>query len=290
MLRTVALAGCLALALGPGSSQSRRVALEAADCSRIDMMFGDYEVARAVQHASVPLSAGRLDVQPESNGGVRLERGTGSAYSITACIGAGARTYAEAQAAADSVRIAIEGGRVHVTQPQFGDVRSWSVHLIVEVPDGASVAAETTNGPIGATGVSGTFNLRASNGPISVHDVSGEVRARAANGPISVEGSRGQFDIETSNGPIDVRLTGRRWDGWLEARAQNGPLSVTVPADYESGVEISSSHHSPWSCRASACRDGNRDWDDRSRSLRLGRDRVVVRLSTVNGPVTVSER
>lgn len=43
-------------------------------------------------------------------------------------------------------------------------------------------------------------------------------------------------------------------------------------------------------CRAAACRSGNRDWDDRTRILRLGSDPVVVRLSTVNGPVTINER
>ena len=116
------------------------------------------------------------------------------------------------------------------------------------------------------------------------------MRARAQNGPISVTGSRGEFDIETSNGPIDVRLSGRRWDGHLTARASNGPLSLRVPAGYQSGVEVTSSNHSPWSCRASACAGGNRDRDERTRSLRLGTDPVVVRLSTVNGPVTVSER
>ena len=116
------------------------------------------------------------------------------------------------------------------------------------------------------------------------------MKARASNGPISVEGSRGRFDVETSNGPIGVRLSGRRWDGSLTARASNGPLTVSVPADYQSGVEITSSTHSPWNCRIAACRSGNRDWDDRSRSLKLGTDPVVVHLSTVNGPVTVNER
>jgi DUF4097 and DUF4098 domain-containing protein YvlB len=116
------------------------------------------------------------------------------------------------------------------------------------------------------------------------------VKARASNGPISVTGSSGEFDIETANGPIDVRLSGRRWDGHLDVRASNGPLTLRVPADYQSGVEISSSQHSPWNCRAAACRSGNRDWDERSRTLRLGVDPVVVRLSTVNGPVTVAER
>jgi hypothetical protein len=297
MFRTAALAGVLTLALGPtfvppSDGQARgRVTLDAADCSRINMMFGDYEVARATQHATVPLAAGPLELRPDANGGVRVERGSGSAYEVTACIAAGARSVAEAQAAADTIRLVIEGNKVRVAGADRAQgVRSWSVQLIVLAPDGASIDAETANGPIGISGVDGTFNLRASNGPISLEGVTGEVRARAANGPISIEGSRGQFDVQTSNGPISVRLEGRRWDGRLDARASNGPLSVSVPSDYQSGVEISSSEHSPWNCRAAACRAGNRDWDDRSRSLRIGSDPVVVRLTTVNGPVTVSER
>jgi DUF4097 and DUF4098 domain-containing protein YvlB len=297
MFRTAALAGLVALALGPSSespAQGRRVALEAADCSQINMMYGDYEVARAEQHGSVPVSAGTLDIRPESNGGVKIERGSGSAYGITACIGAGARRFADAQAAADGVRLVIEGNRVRVTGSSLSgsrnSVQNWSVQLIVTAPDGASIDVETNNGPIGVSGFSGTLTARASNGPISLDDVAGGVRARASNGPISVSGSRGEFDIETANGPIDVRLSGRRWDGHLDARASNGPLSLRVPSDYQSGVEISSSNHSPWSCRAAACRNGSRDWDERTRSLRLGVDPVVVRLSTVNGPVTVAER
>jgi hypothetical protein len=294
MYRAFALAGILALAAGPiGTSageQNRRVDLEAADCSN-NFMYGDYEVARAVQRASVPVSAGTLDVRPDFNGGVRIERGPGGVYGITACIGAGARTRAEAQAAADSVRLEIEGARVRVrTDGAAPAIQSWSVQLIVTAPDGASLVAETSNGPIGVKDFAGTLDLRASNGPIAVHRVDGDVKARASNGPINVEGSRGEFDVSTSNGPITVTLEGRRWDGHLRARASNGPLTVNVPADYQSGVEISSSTHSPWSCRASACRAGNRDWDDRSRILHIGSDPVVVTLSTENGPVTVQNR
>ncbi len=297
MFRTVALAGIVALALAPSGetpAQTRRVTLEAADCSRHNMMFGDYEVARAEQFATVPVTGAALDIRPESNGGVQIERGTGATFGITACVGAGARNRAEAQAAADSVRLVIEGSKVRVTGANLSggrnNVQSWSVQLIVTAPEGSSIDVETANGPIGASGFSGTLTARASNGPISLDEVIGQVRARAQNGPISVSGSRGEFDVETSNGPIDVRLSGQRWDGHLTARASNGPLSLRGPAGYQSGVEVTSSNHSPWSCRASACTGGNRDWDDRTRSLRLGADPVVVRLSTVNGPVTVSER
>jgi hypothetical protein len=278
----------LALALPPAPQARRAVDLEAADCSRHNMQFGEFAVGRAVQRGTVPLSVGRLDLEPEANGGVQIEGGSGSSYAITACIGAGAPTYAEAQQAADAVRLSIEGGRVRVTGAR--QAHSWSVQLIVAAPAGADVRVTTTNGPIGLSDVSGKFDARASNGPIAVHDVQGTVSARAQNGPISVEGSRGDFDVETSNGPISVSLTGTTWDGRLDARAHNGPLHVRIPSNYQSGVEISSSFHSPWNCRVSACRSGNRDWDDRSRSLRIGADPVVVRISTVNGPVTIDER
>ena len=278
----------VALALPPSGQSRGTVHLEGGDCSQTNMTFGDFEVARAEQRVTVPVGAGVLDVQPEANGGIRIERGTGRDYTITACIGAGAPTLAEAQQAADAVRIAVEGSRVRVDNP--ARAKNWNVQFIIEAPDGARITAETSNGPIGVTGASGHFTLRASNGPIGLDDVSGEVTARAANGPISVDGSRGNFDVETSNGPISVTLQGTRWDGRLDARAHNGPLSVRLPDQYESGVEISSSEHSPWNCRIAACRAGNRDWDDRSRSLRIGSDPVVVKISTVNGPVTIQGR
>jgi len=290
IVRSLIATGCIGVALAlPAPEQSRRtVDLEAADCSQHNMMFGDFVVARAVQHQTVALSAGRLDIQPETNGGVQIEHGSGASYSITACIGAGAPTAAEAQQTADAVRLTIEGGRVRVSGPS--SARNWSVHLIVEAPDSADISATTTNGPIGIRDASGKFVVRASNGPIGLQNVRGTVSARAQNGPISVNGSRGDFDVETSNGPISVSLTGTQWQGHLDARAHNGPLSVEVPKNYQSGVQISSSFNSPWNCRGSACRGGNRDWDERARSLRIGGDPVVVRISTVNGPVTVDER
>jgi hypothetical protein len=274
MTRTVTLAGIVTLALGGSTfvagQQRRPIDLEASDCSSISHRFGDDVVAQATERTTIPVSAGPLDVRPDGNGGVRLEHGSGAAYGVTACIGAGAATRAEAQAAADGIHLDVTGSRVRLR----GEApRSSSVELIVTVPDGASVTAETSNGPISLDGVDGT------------------VRARASNGPISVSGSRGDYDLQTSNGPIGVHLEGRRWDGRLVARATNGPLSLSIAPDYQSGVEVSSSMHAPWSCHAAACTASNgRDWNDRSHLLRIGPDPVVVQLSTVNGPVSVSDR
>jgi hypothetical protein len=275
MLRAAVTAAAVALALGPSVfDQSRAIDLEAADCSRFNAPFDHYPTARVVRHASVPVSIGRLEVRPDGNGGVTIEGGNGHEYSITACVSAGARNAADAQAAADSVRLRIEGNRVSVTDPDpstllGSGVGNWNVQLVIETPRNADVSAVTRNGPIALSGVSGRFDVHAQNGPISVHT------------------GQGDIDVETQNGPIGIELSGQSFDGHLTARAGNGPLAVTVPADYRSGVEISSSSHAPWSCSGSAC-GGNRGWDAGLHSLKLGPDPVVVRVSTNNGPVSVS--
>ncbi len=261
------------------------VPLEAADCSRFQSSFGTDEVATAVQHASAPMSVGTLDIDPGQNGGVRIQRGSGAGYSITACIAAGSEARADAQRLADAARLEISGNRVRVSG--LSNVRHSSVHLIVEAPSGAQIDAKTVNGPISIHDVDGSITARATNGPIGLVNVTGAVRALAANGPISVSGSGGNVDVETQNGPISVDLKGTQWAGELHGRAQNGPLSVKVADDFTSGVEISSSRRSPWNCRIAACRSDLSEGNQGSRSLRLGGGSVVVKLSTVNGPVTL---
>ena len=295
MTRTLALAGIVTLAVGrfgpSGGEQRRPIDLEASDCSSINRMSGDFQVARATQHTSIPVGAGPLDVSPDANGGVRIERGAGRVYDITACIVAGAATAREARAAADGIRLDVSGPRVRVRTDAAASAQNWSVELIVAAPDGASITAQTSNGPIGVRDFTGRLDLQASNGPISLDEAGGAVKARAANGPIDVRGTRGEFDLETTNGPIGVRLEGRRWDGHLTARGSNGPLSVSVAPDFESGVDVSGSRHSPWSCRAAACDSSvARSGDADSRLFHVGPDPAAVRISTVNGPVTIRDR
>ena len=271
MLRTAIFAGCLAMALGPSVfDQSGPIELEAADCSRFNANYDHYPMVRAVRHTTLPVSIGRLDVRPDGNGGVTIEGGGGGEYSITACVSASARSVADAQAAADNVHLHIEGNRVSATEPDDARLSNWNVQFVIVTPRNADVSVVTHNGPISLSAVSGRFEVR------------------AQNGPISVRGSQGDIDAETQNGPIAVELSGRRFDGHLTAHANNGPLSVTVPDDYASGVEISSSNRSPWSCSRSACGGDTLDWNDSRRSLKLGSDPIVVRVSTNNGPVSVA--
>ena len=289
LIRPALAAVVLVAPLMAAPPQRRTVDLEAADCSHYNSMWSDLQTAYGTQRTSVPLGGATLDVRPQENGGVHVLRGTGSGYSITACIAAAAPTIAEAQKVVDGVRIVVDGNRVSTTGGENG--RRTNVQLVIEAPRDAKIHATTVNGPVSFEDVMGTFTADASNGPIALSNVSGTVDVRTRNGPIAIHGGSGTFDAEAVNGPISVALEGTRWNGRLDARSQNGPLTVTVPENFTSGVEISSSSQSPWSCRLAECRTSGtgRDYDS-ARSLRLGADPVVVRISTNNGPVAIGSR
>lgn len=144
------------------------------------------------------------------------------------------------------------------------------------------------NGPISLRNLGGAVKAHSVNGPISLKECSGDIQASTENGPISLSGSGGKLRLETQNGPISVDLSGSQWkeDG-LEARTENGPLSLKVPAGYAPGVRVEASGHSPMRCSAAVCGQAQRTWDDEHRFIELGSPSPAVRMSTVNGPVSV---
>ena len=135
----------------------------------------------------------------------------------------------------------------------------------------------------------GRVTARTENGPISAHRSTGEVDLEAENGPISFFGVSGRSKLRTQNGPIDVTLGGRSWEGdGLDARAVNGPVSLSIPSGYGSATVVESAGRSPVQCRGEGCGTARKTWDDdSSRRLEVGEGPVLVRVATRNGPVTV---
>ena len=88
------------------------------------------------------------------------------------------------------------------------------------------------------------------------------------------------------NGPVTIKLNSDHWTGaGLEARTHNGPLELRVPENYRSGVEVAATTHAPFSCHHSECKG---TWDEDNKQVHLGGSPTVVRLSTVNGPVSIA--
>jgi len=214
--------------------------------------------------------------------------GNGSGYTITVC------KSAAMQQDLAAIRVSVEGNELKTSGPS-GD--RWYVSYRIRAPRGASLDLEAENGPIAVRDVDGTVIARAENGPISLQNLSGTVEATTINGPISVDGGSGTMKVRASNGPLDVNLDGNSWvGGSLDAATKNGPLSLEIPRGYNSGVVVESNGRGPLSCRAEGCdrfratRDARGDDDDdEPRTIELGNGPAAVRLSTVNGPVTIKD-
>jgi DUF4097 and DUF4098 domain-containing protein YvlB len=225
-----------------------------------------------------------LKVDSHPNGGVQVTGWDKDVYSVTACKAVARGS--DAESLLGQIVMTIEHGTVSTKGPRDRD--EWTVYLLVRVPKGANVEMETTNGPLSLYDVNGKVTARATNGPISLKNFSGDADVQAVNGPISVEGSSGNVRVRTQNGPISVALEGKTWTaGTLSADAQNGPMTLHVPRDFESSFVVEAKNHSPMSCRASLCGSARKTWDEDNRRIEYGTGPAVIRLSTVNGPVSV---
>ena len=274
-----------------GTSTTTHDDSDSADCNeRYNVSFNGYEVYRGEEQRTFQKSdfPNGLRLEAARNGGIAVVGWERNDILIKACKAAGGESEAEGKRRLSETHIQVAGGAVTATGP--ADEGLWVVHLLAFVPKGMKLEMDATNGPISLRKFEGTVNVRTVNGPISIHRSSGEIYASATNGPVSLSDSSGNIHIEVQNGPLDINLASDRWNGaGLEASARNGPIALRLPSGYRSGVEVSSDGHSPFECEAAACPEGSRTWDDRHKIVRLGPagQPVVVRMSTVNGPVSI---
>jgi DUF4097 and DUF4098 domain-containing protein YvlB len=210
---------------------------------------------------------------------VRVRGSDRADFEVVVCKAAASKTEL------DAIVMSREGETLSVRGPAG---RDWVGYLLISAPRSAAMELSAENGPIGLSGLTGRVSARSENGPISVSDSSGDIDARAENGPISALGDGGRLRLSTENGPIAVKLSGASWNGeGLDARAVNGPVSLSVPAGYRSGTRVESLGHSPFDCRGDACGGMRRTWDDDKKRIELGDGPVVVNLATENGPVSI---
>jgi DUF4097 and DUF4098 domain-containing protein YvlB len=256
------------------------------DCSDLRIRFDERDaVVRSEERTLTKAEAPTLEIRPHANGGVQIVGWEKDTYSATACKAASG---ADAERILSQISMSVEKGKISTKGP--GDDDDWTVYLLIRAPKSAVLDLETKNGPISLYDVDGKLTARAHNGPISLKNFSGEADITAVNGPISLEGSNGNVRVHTENGPISVALTGKTWSGTgLTADAKNGPLTLMVPRDYQSSFVVESRNYSPVSCKASICDNARKTWDDENRRIEFGNAPAMIRLSTVNGPVSVRD-
>ncbi|MDP9268008.1 MAG: hypothetical protein M3P27_06730 [Acidobacteriota bacterium] len=232
--------------------------------------------------------AGGLDVRAPQNGGVLVRGWDKNEVLVKACKAVAAYEEGEAKGLLSELKLVVSGNQIRVTGPESTDDRRSVVHFLINVPRNIKLTMDAHNGPLTARDVFGTISATTVNGPVSIYRCSGEITAEATNGPVSVTRSSGNIRVRTQNGPLDIELNGSEWSGpGLDASAQNGPIKLRIPPNYKSGVEVSSRGHSPFHCATDACSGAHKDWDDSNKSVHLGGQTTVVRMSTVNGPVSI---
>ncbi len=215
--------------------------------------------------------------------------GNRGGYTIVAC------KAAEDADALRQIRVWVENGELRTSGPEDHD--DWAVALRVRAPNGGRIDIDTHNGPVAIRDIDATIVARLRNGPLSLDDVGGDIDVTTVNGPISIHDGSGTMKVRASNGPLSVEFQGDRFNGTLDASTKNGPLSITVPRGYGSGVVVETSGRGPISCRGAGCdrwratrlNDDDDDWHDRPSRIELGTGPTAVRISTVNGPVTIRE-
>lgn len=250
-------------------------------CDQIETSWRGKVMESEEQRLSVSGSGG-LTVDGVKNGGIYVTRGRGSNYEVTVCKAAAGESSGDALSLLRGVTASAAGGRLSVTGPSGGN---WLAHVIIQAPANANLDLSTTNGGISLHDVDGRIKADATNGPISVKSVSGKIDASTKNGPISLTNGSGEMVLNAQNGPITVNLEGSEWTGGsLEAHTKNGPLTLRLPNGFRSGVIVDASEHSPVTCD---CPDARASFEGKQKRFEFGSSTPVVRMSTVNGPVSI---
>ena len=255
------------------------------DCGGLHIRFDDHATTMRSEERAVPRPAGTLRIESEVNGGLQVRGWDQENYSVTVCKAVdGSRNNAEQ--IFSQIKLSVDGGKVSVTGPSDRD--HWTVFLLVRAPRSADLELRANNGPISIYNLDAKLSAHTINGPVSLTDFSGEGDISAQNGPIDLNGNSGKLRLHTQNGPISVDLQGDSWKGsGLVADAQNGPLNLHLPKNYQSSVLLESNGNSPMSCHASVCDDARKTWDEDHRRIEFGNAPAVIHLSTVNGPISV---
>jgi DUF4097 and DUF4098 domain-containing protein YvlB len=281
-MRRLAIALTLTLAATAAFGHEEDGRSSAERCSEDNIRFGDERTY--VKKEVINASGLRSLKASVTNAPISFEGGSAAGYQITVC------KAATSPADLEQIRVSLNGNELVAEGPEESRKRRWTVMYHVRTPRGADIDVDAENGPVAIKEVDGTVVARAQNGPLSLKNVDGTVDAQTSNGPISISGGSGTMKVKASNGPLSVRLDGSSWNGSLDASTKNGPLTVRVPRNFNSGVVIEASGHGPISCKAEDCNGAWRSNDDgEPRRIELGSGPANVRLSTVNGPVTVRD-
>jgi DUF4097 and DUF4098 domain-containing protein YvlB len=123
------------------------------------------------------------------------------------------------------------------------------------------------------------------NGSLTIEGLAGAVQAASVNGRVVARGLTGAVNLSVVNGKLEATLDRLNESGTVSLNAVNGPLVVTIPSDSNATVRASTVHGSISNDFNLPVREG--EYVGRDLEGRLGQGGSRVRLSNVNGPISI---
>lgn len=123
------------------------------------------------------------------------------------------------------------------------------------------------------------------NGSLTIEGVAGPVHASSVNGHVRASGLSGTVNLSVVNGQLEATLDRLNESGTVTLSSVNGPLVVTLPSDSNATVRANTLHGPINNDFNLPVREG--EYIGRDLEGRLGQGGARVRLSNVNGSITI---
>jgi hypothetical protein len=104
----------------------------------------------------------------------------------------------------------------------FGIGLNRRVHIEVRMPENGDLQAETSDGSVEASALSGTISLRTHDGSVRADHLSGTMDLSTRDGSVTVAALRGKVRLHTGDGSID----GHDLDGQCDASTRDGSVHL----------------------------------------------------------------
>jgi len=183
--------------------------------------------------------------------------------------------------------------RLEVIMPSKGTLDAQTGDGHVEVTDlSGRIQVTTGDGHISGRDLEGSVKLKTGDGHISLSRVKGSLSAHTGDGHMTVGGRLEELDLETGDGHVSVTVeSGSAMKSNWNVRTRDGRVSVELPANFAGDVDAHTGDG-----RISSGLHGGSDTERHGRSdrhdyrARLGTGGHIFTIRTGDGHIRLSQR
>jgi DUF4097 and DUF4098 domain-containing protein YvlB len=269
---------------------------DSTDCAAHLQISSDDLQGHAETEENVSLPNQPLKITASQHGGIQVRNWDKPEIGVRICKASVAKDDSTAAQVLSQIKATRNGGELTIEGPSMTwddddhDRPVWSSLVMVFAPKGATLDLNAHNGGISVRNSEVNATAHTVNGGISLVSSGGKLNVEAQNGGISIKDCHGDITANVQNGGVDLKLP-KVWEGGkLDANTHNGGVSVQVPDNFSSALEVESRGYGRFSCEGDLCDSAQKNWDNNTKSLKIGAGSPVIHASTVNGGIVVKRR